>query len=73
MALPIVSRLVGRPTVLATGLVAIVVLTLAGSVSAGPARTVLMTGDESSCPTRMIQATLRFTPGRITVGKSATP
>lgn len=72
MALPIVSRLVGRRTVLATGLVAIVVLTLAGSVSAGPARTVFMTGDEKFVPNAMIQATLRFTPGRITVASGDT-
>ena len=37
MALPIVSRLTPRRTFLTTGLVAIVVLTLAGSDSAGGA------------------------------------
>jgi plastocyanin len=42
-------------------------LALAGSVSAGPARTVQIGGDEQFVPNAMIMATLRFSPGPITV------
>jgi plastocyanin len=72
MALPIVSRLVPRRTLLTTGLVAIVVLTLAGSASAGPARTVRITGDEQFVPNVKIMATLRFTPGPLSVASGDT-
>ena len=42
-------------------------LALAGSVNAGPARTVRITGGEQFVPNAMIMATLKFTPGPITV------
>ena len=72
MALPIVSRLDRRRTVLTTGLVAIVVLTLAGSAIAGPARTVQIIGGEQFVPNVKIMATLRFTPGPLTVARGDT-
>jgi len=51
---------------------AVLCLALAGSVSAGPARTVQILGTEHFVPNAMIQATLRFTPGPIVVASGDT-
>jgi plastocyanin len=53
-------------------LAALASLALAGAASAGPTRTVRITGDEQFVPNAMIMATLRFTPGPLTVDSGDT-
>jgi plastocyanin len=62
-----VGHLARRRLAVVIGLAGVLGLTLAGSATAGPDRTVFMTGDEKFVPNAMIMATLRFTPGPITV------
>ena len=58
----------GRPRAwLAIAMSLLLCLTFAGSVSAGPDRTVKIIGTEHFVPNAMIQATLRFAPGPISV------
>lgn len=58
----------GRPRAwLAIAMSGLLCLTFAGSVSAGPDRTVKIIGTEHFVPNAMIQATLRFAPGPISV------
>jgi len=64
---PAVSSVRLRVGILVVGLAVLASLALAGTVSAGPARTVRITGDEQFVPNAMIMATLRFAPGPITV------
>jgi plastocyanin len=56
-----------RRSAILIGLAGLLSLALAGSVSAGPARTVRIIGAERFVPNAMIQATLRFAPGPLTV------
>jgi plastocyanin len=49
------------------GLIGLLSLSLAGSASAGPGRTVRIIGDEKFVPNAMIMATLRFSPGPLAV------
>jgi plastocyanin len=64
-------RLVASATVLVT--VALVAVGLmVTTVLAAPEREVRTTGDERVVPNAMVQATLRFTPGPITVTSGAT-
>jgi plastocyanin len=60
-----------RPLVV-LGLSGTLCLALAGSVSAGADRTVRMTGGEHFVPNAMIQATLRFAPGPLSVASGDT-
>ena len=53
-------------------LLGLVGLAFAGSVSAEAERTVRMTGTERFVPNAMVQATLRFTPGPLTVASGDT-
>jgi plastocyanin len=53
--------------VVLTALLGLSSLALAGSVNAGPARTVQITGDEQFVPNAMIMATLKFSPGPLSV------
>jgi plastocyanin len=51
---------------------AVASLATVGSVSAGPARTVQIAGEEQFVPNAMIMATLRFQPGPISVDNGDT-
>ena len=67
------AKPVGRPRALLAIVVSgLLCLTMAGSVSAGPNRTVGIIGAEHFVPNAMIQATLRFAPGPITVARGDT-
>ena len=59
-------------SLVAIGISATLCLGMAGSVSAGPNRTVRMAGGEQFVPNAMIQATLRFLPGPISVASGDT-
>jgi plastocyanin len=67
-----VGRIARPRSVILMGLLGLLGLAFAGSVSAGPGRTVRITGDEKFVPNTMIMATLRFTPGPITVASGDT-
>ncbi len=66
------ALVVRRRWVTLIGLAALASLALAGTASAGPARTVNIVGEEQFVPNAKIMATLRFLPGPITVARGDT-